>query len=189
MAKYDQLPWLTGSEFRSRLPNRRLDPARYNNREILWNDLPLKPRRYFEAITPHPWKIFATWGIGDVDFEGRNRLLASTDTRLWFRVGAGPHEIVAECAIVPGAYADNIPSGDRTDGVEFAIAEVQPDGTVRTLASLFLDPAHVAADRGVHKLTYHGEIAPGADLRIDTRPGPRDSYARDWAMLGPVTIR
>jgi hypothetical protein len=140
-------------------------------------------------MAPHPWKFFAAYGIAAVDFEGQTRLLASPDARLWFRPGPGRHEVAVECAIVPGAYADEIPAGDRTDGVEFVLSAVAADGTARTLASLFLDPARVPADRGVHALKFSGAVAPGEDLRLDTRPGPRGSYARDWALVGPLTVR
>ncbi|MEO6994807.1 MAG: hypothetical protein ABI273_14455, partial [Lacunisphaera sp.] len=136
-----------------------------------------------------PWKFFSKYGIGAVDYAGQSRLLASPDTSLWFKVSSGRHDVTVECAIMPGAYADSVPAGDRTDGVEFVMVEVQADGTTRTLATFFLNPAQVPADRGVHRLKFDGEIIPGAGIRVETRPGPHGSYARDWALLGPVTIR
>ena len=186
MANYENFSPTTGMGL---APESALDPARYSDREILWDTLPHRPQQYYRTITPRPWKVFAKYGIADMDYERQTRLLASPDTKLWFKTGAGRREVIAECAIAPGAYGDDVPVGDRTDGVEFVLSEILADGTARTLTTLFLDPAHLPADRGVHILKFDGEIAAGADLRLDTRPGPQGSYARDWALLGPVTIR
>jgi hypothetical protein len=186
MARFESFPPTVGIALAAESA---LDPARFSGREITWDALPLRPRQYFAGLSPHPWKFFAAYGIAAVDFEGKTRLLASPDARLWFRPGPGPHEVVVECAIVPGAYADEIPAGDRSDGVEFVLSEVLADGTDRPLAALFLNPAGVPADRGVHLLRYSGALAVGSELRLETRPGPRGSYARDWALLGPLTVR
>ncbi|MEO6874516.1 MAG: glycosyltransferase family 39 protein [Opitutaceae bacterium] len=186
MAHYDDFPPLVGYAL---APESALDPARFNEREILWTALPRRQRQYFNSWSVPPRKIFSKYGIAEVNYEGRTRLLASPDTKLWFKVGPGSHEVVAECALSPAAYADEVPAGDRTDGVEFVVSEERPDGTTRMLATLFLNPARVQADRGVHVLKFSGQLAPGADLRIETRPGPNGSYARDWALLGPVSVR
>lgn len=186
MACFDNSPPTPGIDL---APESALDPARFSDREILWEALPLRPQQYFNSLNPRPWKFFSKYGIGAVDYAGQMRLFASPDTSLWFKVSSGRHDVTVECVILPSAYADSVPAGDRTQGVEFVIVEAQADGTARSLVTLFLNPAQVPADRGVHILRYDGEITPGAGIRVETRPGPSGSYARGWALLGPVTIR
>ena len=186
MAAFESYPPTPGIDL---APESQLDPARYNDREILWDRLPSRPQEYFAAMTPRPWKVYAKFGIGQLDFRGRTMFGASADTKLWFKVEPGHREVFVECAMFPEAYTDRIPAGDRSDGVEFVLSEFRADGTVRQLATLYLNPAQLPADRNLHRLEFAGEIAAGADILLETRPGPHGSYARDWALLGTVTIK
>jgi hypothetical protein len=186
MAAFDSVftePWIELA------PESQLNPVRYNDREILWGQLPVRLREYFRAMTPRPSKIYALNGLSLFNFEGRKLFGGSAPTKLWFKAEAGSRTISAECAILPEAYTEKIPAGDRTDGVEFALSVVGADGSSRELAKLYLNPAQVPADRGLHRLKYTGEIAPGSDLLLESRPGPHGSYARDWALFGTVTVK
>jgi Dolichyl-phosphate-mannose-protein mannosyltransferase len=185
MAEFDSYPPTTGVDL---APESRLDPARFNGREILWDNLPQRSRQYFKPLQQVPWKFFALYGVAEMTFQGRSMLFASTDSKLWFRCQPGHRRVAAECAIYPDAYSDAIPPGDRSDGVEFTLSEVLPDGTIHQLATLFLNPAQVPSDRTLHRLEFVGEIAAGAQLLLETKPGPRGSYARDWSLLGRVSI-
>ena len=186
IAAFENLPYTRGM---SLAPESRPDPARFNNREVAWQQLPGGLQQSFSGMTPRPGRIFSQFGFGVIDYEGRTMLSAHPDTRLWFKVPAGRRNVSVECAIAPGAYADSVPQGDRTDGVEFVLSTVAPDGTAQKLISLLLDPAKVPADRHVRVLEYAGELAVGSDILLETRPGPHGSYSRDWALLGRVEIR
>ncbi len=186
MAGFESYPATPGLDL---APESQLDPARYNDRELLWGRLPSRPREYFAAMNPKPWKLYAKFGIGQLGFGGREMFGASADTRLWFKVEPGRRMISAECAILPEAYAEKIPVWDRTEGVEFVLSEIRADGTKRELARLFLNPTKVPADRSLHRLVFTGEIAAGSEILLETRPGPAGNYARDWALLGTVTIK
>jgi hypothetical protein len=185
IAEFDSYPPTTGVDL---APQSRPDPARFNGREIYWRDFPLRIRHNFQALQRPPWKFFARYGVGEIDFAGKPMLSASTDTKLWFKINAGHHRITAECAIFPGAYSDSVPAADRSDGVEFTFSEQLIDGTVHQLATLFLNPAQVVADRTLHRLEYSGEFRAGSLLLLETKPGPHNSYARDWALIGRVLI-
>jgi len=169
-------------------PESQPDPARFNDREIRWEKLPQRQREAFNAIEPRPWKVYAQFGMAPLRYGARTMLGASAATKLWFNAAPGIRTISAECAILPEAYTDKIPVGDRTDGVEFTLSEIRADGSAHELAALFLNPAQVLSDRGLHRLEFHGEIAPGSDILLETRPGPRRNYARDWAVLGNVIV-
>jgi hypothetical protein len=169
-------------------PESQPDPARFNDREITWEKLPARQREAFNVVLPRPWKIYARFGTAPLLYGGRTTLGASASTKLWFKVPPGPHTFSAECAILPEAYSDKIPPGDRTDGVEFAFTEIRSDGTVRELAKLYLNPAQVTGDRNLHRLEFSGEISRGSDVVLETRPGPYGNYSRDWAVLARVTL-
>ena len=143
-------------------------------------------RTMLALFQPKPWKLYSQYGARTTIEAGRPVFFAHPDTRLWFRVPAGPHVLRVNCAVQAAAYAGA--AGDRTDGVEFLVQWERADGTRERLASLWLDPAHQAADAGFHLLELKVDYPVATNLVFSTGPGAAKNYTRDWAVIGSLTI-
>ncbi len=119
---------------------------------------------------------------------GRWFLDSHPDSRLWFKVPAGLHEISAEYYMFPGFY-EGLDRTAVTDGVEFAIYEQKADGKEEQVFDRLLNPRDNLLDRGIQRLTLTVDVAPGSELLFETGPGTRGNYNRDWAAWGPITIK
>lgn len=155
-------------------------------REVLTADWLDRDRAMLAQFTPRPWKFYSQYGARVTTEGGRSALFAHPDTRLWFKVPAGPRVLRVSCAVQAAAYAGAV--ADRTDGVEFFVEHERADGTRERLGSLWLDPARRPADAGYHELTVKVDFPGSVNLILSTGPGVAGSYTRDWALLGPLTI-
>ncbi len=155
-------------------------------REVLTADLLAADRVMLAQCHPLPWKLYAQFGARTDAEAGRPALFAHPDTRLWFKVPAGPQVLSAECGVKAAAWAGA--AGDRTDGVEFFVDRELADGTRERLGSLLLDPARRPADGGLHLLKVAVNFPTETTLVLATGPGPAQNYTRDWAVIGRVTI-
>ncbi len=165
------------------------DENAMNAREIVVSRLPGQSRQFFRQMTPTPVKFFSTFGLGTVHVGGREFFNAHPDLHLYFDIPAGERTVTFEGAIVEWAYEEKVPYGDRTDGVEFTVYEELPDGGRRTLFTRLLDPRDRPSDRGVLTMTATFTLERDARVVLSTSPGPVNSVARDWAMLGAVEIK
>ena len=102
---------------------------------------------------------------------------------------AGRHRVKIACTIEPGAYAENIPEYDATDGVDFVIYRQKADGQRERVGSLFLDPRHRETDRGIRTFEQIVDTEEGTDIVIATDPGLKGNAARDWAAFAGIDIR
>ena len=151
-------------------------------------ELPPEQRRLFSGLSPQPVRFYTTFGMDINQEHGEWFLNAHPDTRLWFRVPAGRRQVAAEFHLVPGSY-ENLARGDATDGVEFAIYEIKPDGSRQQVYDRLLNPMDNLGDRGFQRIALEVEVAEGSELLFETGPGPRGNYTRDWASWGPITIK
>ncbi len=171
-------------------PESRPDIGALLKREIEMTQVPPRMRDAFKYMSPEPWKYYTTFGAGLIREPVGECYTAHPDTRLWFKVPpAGAHRIVAECYVVPGAYADGLPEYDHTDGVEVTFSVEQPDGSSGILTSRMIDPWANPGDRGLQKIEYQGELAAGATVLVAIGPGPAGNYTRDWTSLRRVEIK
>ena len=141
----------------------------------------------FAAISPRPTRIYSKFGLDVMESQGRRLLNAHPDTRLWFAVAPGRRRIHAEYGIVPDAY-ENVTGEEPTDGVEFSIRRVKPDGSQEVAWQRVLDPSSNAADRGLQTVDTWVETGAVEQLLLATGPGPRGNYSRDWAYWVRVGI-
>jgi hypothetical protein len=146
-------------------------------------------RWIFAGMNPVPWKYFSEKGVSRYHFEGREYCSAHPVTRLWFKVPAGRYSISVEIGLLADAYDDSVPYGDRSDGVELKIVEEPAGGPVRPVYSRWLNPRDQAADRGMQRLECIAEFPADTVVQISVLPGPNDSNARDWALLGRIEIK
>jgi len=155
------------------------------NMELLLDD----SAGIFSGMHPAPWKYYSDVGIDRCGVDGREWFGAHPVTRLWFKVPAGRRHFSVEIELLPEAYAETVPYGDRTDGIELAFLEEPAGGPVRPLFTRRLNPREIEADRGVQRVEYSEEFAVGTVVQIAVLPGPTNSYARDWALLGEIEIK
>ena len=155
-------------------------------REVLTAEWLDRDRAMLAQFTPRPWKFYSQYGSRLTTEGGRSALFVHPDTRLWFKVPAGPRVLRVSCAVQAAAYAGA--AGDRSDGVEFFVEHERADGTRERLGSLMLDPARRPADAGYHELTVKVDYPEITNLVLSTGPGAAQSYTRDWALFGPLTI-
>lgn len=165
------------------------DQNAMNAREIQVAKLPGQSRRFFKDMTPTPVQFFSTFGLGSVRHLDRDFFNAHPDLHIWFELPAGERTINFEGAIIDWAYEEKVPWGDRTDGVEFTVYEEKTGGVRRTLFTRLLNPRDRPSDRGIQAMTATFTLEEGSRVVLSTSPGPRNSVARDWAMLGKVEIK
>ena len=145
-----------------------------------------RDRLLFHRMAPQPYKFFSQFGSGRVP-QGEDRVVtAHPRTRFWFHAPAGASSFTFSFGIAPGSYAD---PGNSTDGVEFRLSQLQPDGSLRPVFSRTLDPRDVPTDRGELRAAIALPAGPACDLVLETLPGPNDNYTCDWAYIGDVKIR
>jgi hypothetical protein len=157
-------------------------------RELAVNGLLPGQRRVFAAMSPEPVRFYTAYGLDLNVIEGRWFLSAHPDSRIWFKLPPGRHTVVAEYCMLPGSYEGLAPR-DATDGAEFAIYEQRADGTKRPVFERLLDPVANPADRGIQTARLTVDLAPGSELLLETGPGGKGSYNRDWAAWGPIAIK
>lgn len=157
------------------------------NREVRTDALLVADQSIMSLFNPKPWKFFHQFGAAFAEEAGRKVLLIHPNTRLWFS-GKGAMVVRVECCIIAGAYADNVPPQDRTDGVEFFIEHEMGDGKRERLASLLLEPATKPGDRGFHVLEVPVWLAEGESVVVGNNPGPHGSMARDWAAYSSIKV-
>lgn len=159
------------------------------NHEVELASIPDNYRQMFSGMSPIPWKFFSQMGLGRHDLEGRNYFSGHPVTRLWFKVPAGPRRISIEIGLLAEAYADSVPWGERTDGIELAMIEEPVGGEPRPLFSRVLNPRDQTKDRGLQSLEYTANFTADTVVQIAVLPGPSGSISRDWTVIGPIEIK
>ncbi len=145
-------------------------------------------RLEFTNVSPRPVAARSRFGIS-LGTDGRQRQVinAHPDSEIVFTPPPGAMRIFAEVGLADAAYQPGGPA--ITDGVTVEILENRPDGLRRLLYQRTLDPAKVAADRGVQAITLDPAGPFGGTLVFKITPGPRDNPVNDWAYWGRIEIR
>lgn len=157
------------------------------NAEELVGKLAPGSKALFAGMSPRPYRYFCRFGLSIASRDGRQFFNVHPDTRLWFRVPAGRHQITAEFYMDASAY-ENLLVDDATDGVWITIWELKIDGTRRELYRRVLNPRVQPDDRGLQTLSVTADMAQGSDLLFETGPGEHNNYNRDWTWLGSFTV-
>jgi hypothetical protein len=106
-----------------------------------------------------------------------NSLKAHAPSTLILPVPAKAVRLLGGFGFFDGAYAQPRPSA--TDGAEFIIEHVAPDGTREVLLQRHLDPAGDPRDRGLQEFAL--VLPPAAHLLVLTiNPGPQNNNGYDW---------
>ena len=80
--------------------------------------------------------------------------------------------------IFAGAY--DRPRGDATDGADFTIVQIAPDGARTTLLRRHLDPVAIPTDRGTQEFNLRLPVRGTGQLEFQVGSGPAGNNAYDW---------
>lgn len=146
----------------------------------------LKPYQltFFTHMDPLPSKFFSSFGPGlDKTLYG-----AHPTTRLVFQVPAGRRQLQTTVQINPDAY-NNLPVEQATDGVQFEIAILDSQNQRKVVFSREIDPFNEATDRGMLSIDETFTVPSGNTVEVFIGSGKRNHDTRDWAQLGPLSIK
>jgi len=138
------------------------------------------------TTSPHPIRIRGKYPLKSGDADGQPAISAHPVSEFYFTAPAAAVEIDAEFGILNAAYSAG--GTAATDGVEFEIYEVMPDGLRRSLFQRYLNPAQVNTDRGLQKIHLGGAGPFTGKLVFKTTPGPKNNLTNDWAYWGEIRI-
>jgi len=108
-----------------------------------------------------------------------NGLKAHAPSRLVNPVPARAKMLLGGFGIYEGAYAK--PRPEATDGAEFVIEHVSPEGQRTILLRRFLDPSAVATDRGLQSFELDLPPSAAGQIVFVVNPGPSGSNGYDWS--------
>lgn len=99
---------------------------------------------------------------------------------------ADDQQVIFSYGIMPQAYDPG-----QTDGVEFLVEVVAPDGRVAALFRRLLQPLTFPEHRGMQRARVFlpAQIMPGSELRIRTSPGPAGNGAWDQSYVTRLQIK
>jgi hypothetical protein len=133
------------------------------------------------GITPAPYQM--RFFLGGAGRQG-SVIIAQPDSDLWLVPPANATQISWGFGIFPGAYEK---ADARTDGVEFSVWVLQPDGQERRIYRRLLDPWQEPADRGDQHVVIPYAPRPGERLRFSSGPGGGAAY--DWAYWTGIEVK
>jgi hypothetical protein len=145
----------------------------------------LKDKQLVAMMHPAPRQIIHPFGLALHTIEGRTVFNAHAPTDLVFGIPAGAAQIFADYGVLPDAYAGK----NETDGMEFRVEIVSPDGARTTIASVYLDPLRRAEDRGTRQMKVPLPAGTTGELWLRTLPGPAGNISCDWAYWAKIEIR
>lgn len=147
----------------------------------------MRSTRFFHSMKPQPNRYQVPFGL-TFGFRPDGSLVfdAHAPSRLWFNASQKNLRASLSFGIAEDAFTR---SGDRTDGVEFAVVQYLPNDEQRILFSQFLDPVRRIEDRSTQHVELDLEVSPGAEIVFETRPGPSGSNAFDWSYWKKIELR
>jgi len=118
--------------------------------------------------------------------DGRPELFAHAPSELVYKIPAGAGALRGGFGIRPGAYAPENTGG--TDGAEFIVRWVHPDGAEETLLRRLLQPRESPVDRGIQSFRVALPSNRAGELILQILPGPNDNPASDWTFWCDLTV-
>jgi len=145
---------------------------------------PTMARAAFERVHPGPVRGRFEFGIDLNYVDDSTWLSAHPDCDLWIPAPAQASQILWEFGFLPDAFER---SGDRTDGVVFAVTAELPDGSSRKIYQRVLDPVRNPVDRGRITEVIPYQPIDGEILHFTSRPNIHKSY--DWVHWSRIEVR
>jgi hypothetical protein len=146
---------------------------------------PSAPHR-FRMMNRPPQRLKAGSPAIDTLIDGKHLLQMHPVSVMEFDLDAPVSSVSAAFGIMPNAFASTTAG---TDGVEFIVDWVAPDGRVETLYRRLLDPRRQADDRPRQSLQITFPPKSEGVLRLRTEPGPSGQLAFAWSYWTDIEIR
>lgn len=117
---------------------------------------------------------------GALASDGRVLFMLNSPGSLSFALSGQEKILHFKAGLLRGAYTEN----GHSDGVEFIVTLLAPDGSSRIIFQQGLNPRDNAADRGDRPFVVPvPDSPPGTQLRLTVGPGPANNNAWDWAYF------
>jgi hypothetical protein len=144
----------------------------------------ISQRTEFDDFSPRPIRGTALNDFTSAVVDGIKVLNAHATTEIVFRKRPGASRITG----IYGLPHEAVARPGMSDGVEFVIAQVNPDGTENVVFRRMLDPANNPADRGIHKLDVAVPAEASGEIFFRTLPGLAGNASFDWSYWGRLKI-
>ncbi len=141
------------------------------------------PRAHANSL---PLYVSAPFGATVTRDNGMVEYFAHAPSTIAYPLAAGTSSVTGRIGFRPGAYASDNKS--PTDGAEFSIDLVRPDGVRHNLFRRLLRPRENEAERGPQP--FAATVPPDARGRLEfvISPGPHDSSASDWTYWADLVF-
>jgi hypothetical protein len=148
---------------------------------------PLEPARARTLLYPMfdttPLEARSAVTVSPRCCDGDEVLVVHPDGELAFQVPPGAHTVSGKFGITPDAYAKG-----ATDGVQFTVVHIAPDGVERVLFRRYLDPSAEPRDRGMQ--TFRAELPQSAGRVVcRTTNLPGKTVDCDWSYWTRIALR
>ncbi len=145
----------------------------------------LPDRRVVDMMSPAPAVILHPFGLTRNEVGGKSVFNAHVPTDVIFDLPKGAGGAYAEFGVLPAAYAGK----NSTEGMEFRVEWVSPEGKHRILCSTYLSPSQLPSDRGQKQLRVQLPHGATGQLWFRTLPGPTGSIAFAWGYWARIELR
>ncbi|MEO6003589.1 MAG: hypothetical protein ABIZ04_05595 [Opitutus sp.] len=146
---------------------------------VFWVDQ-VADKSMFSMMHPAPVKVTVPFGLGAEQIDGRLSFAAHTPTEVEIPVPSGATHISADFGLNPGAY-------DKSDGVEFEVILLRPNGWRQKLFNRVIQPSLLAGDRGRQTFTVETAAPMEGSLLFRTLPAGNPNF--DWAYWSRIEVR
>lgn len=148
---------------------------------VYWTDQ-MQDRRAFSMMSPQPVRTTVPFDVAATGVDGRLVFIAHTPTEVEIHPLPGQHRVTAQFGMNRECY-------NLSDGVEFEVVQVLPNGVRQTLYHRFLQPRFVSSDRGFQELSVETDAALEGALLFRTLPGPANNDSYDWAFWSAIQLK
>lgn len=152
----------------------------------------MQPEQMAAFALPHlarslpPVSVRAAFGANVEEDDGRLVFYAHAPSTLTYALEPGSRVVRGKFGIRPQAYAENNPH--PSDGAEFQVNLLRPDGSRDILFSRLLRPGQIPAERGLQPLSVEIPADASGQLEFIILPGPAGNPSSDWTYWADLVV-
>jgi hypothetical protein len=152
----------------------------------------MQPEQMAAFALPHlarslpPVSVRAAFGANVEEDDGRLVFYAHAPSTITYSLAPGSRVIRGKFGIRPQAYAEG--NEHPSDGAEFQVNLLRPDGSRDILFSRLLRPGQIPAERGLQPLSV--DLPDGATGQVEfiILPGPAGNPSSDWTYWADLVV-
>ncbi len=152
----------------------------------------MQPEQLAAFALPHlarsvpPSSVRAAFGANVEEDDGRLVFYAHAPSTITYDLQPGARSIRGKFGIRPQAYAPG--SEHPSDGAEFQINLLRPDGSRDILFSRLIRPGQIPEERGLQPLNVELPEASVGQLEFIILPGPAGNPSSDWTYWSDLLL-